>query len=435
MKAWSGVNRAILALAVTASAESAEQSNRRSRAGTGEFSRELLVSHFDRNRDGELEEREKLADAVGGTGVPVLPAKPYSYAGVALPAHTKASQLRNWDNTPEDNPITDHGATLGRVLFYDKHLSKNNTVACGSCHLQRAAFSDPRRFSLGFEGGKTKRNSMGLANIRYTNLQRRRAGFFWDERAPTLEAQVLMPIQDPVEMGMELKALEEKLQRLAYYPPLFEAAFGCDRVTSDRITKAIAQFMRSMVSFNSKYDRAAAQALESDSSGDFDNFTPEANLGKSLFLQGIGGIAEFACAMCHLPPTFNMAKASNIGLDLEYEDPGSGALGRASNDLFTPSNDGKFKAPSLRNIALTAPYMHDGRFKTLPEVLKHYSSGVHPHENLALAFEDQSRKKPTSGLGFSDEQKAALVAFLKTLTDENFVSDPRFSDPFVRVSK
>ena len=127
-----------------------------------------------------------------------------------------------------------------------------------------------------------------------------------------------------------------------------------------------------------------------------------------------------------------MHKSINIGLDLHYKDPGLGALNRPSNDPFTPSNDCKFKAPSLRNIELTAPYMHDGRFETLQQVVEHYSSKVHPHQNLGLAFEQQDTGKPTSGLQFSQEQQAALVAFLKTLTDERFVSDPRFSDPFIR---
>jgi cytochrome c peroxidase len=365
-------------------------------------------------------------------GGPMLPTIPYRYSHVEVPAYINPSELEQADNTPADNPLTDDGATLGRVLFYDKHLSRNDAVSCASCHLQKAAFADPRQFSVGFQGGHTKRNAMGLANIRYSHLKGLRPGFFWDERAPTLEAQVLMPIQDAVEMGMTLEDLERKLAELPYYPPLFEAAFGSPNVTSERIAKAVAQFMRCMVSLDSKYDRAAARAQSADVSKDFESFTAEENLGKSLFMVGMGGIAEFACARCHTPPTFNMEKAFNIGLDLKYKDPGLGALGRPPNAPFTPSNDGKFKAPSLRNVALTAPYMHDGRFKTLEEVVEHYSRGVHPHVNLELAFEETDAGQPTSGLRFSDEQKAALVAFLKTLTDERFVSDPKFSDPFGR---
>jgi cytochrome c peroxidase len=273
---------------------------------------------------------------------------------------------------------------------------------------------------------------MGLANLRYTNLKGAQPGFFWDERAATLEAQVLMPIQDRIEMGMELGELEAKLQKLPYYPPFFAAAFGSPEVTSDRIAKAVAQFLRSMVALNAKFDRAA-DAAGGNYSAAFERFTEQENLGKSLFIDGIGGVAEMGCAHCHIPPTFGMPTAFNNGLDLKSKDQGLGALGRPSNDPFTPSNDGKFKAPSLRNIALTAPYMHDGRFKTLDEVVEHYSRGVHPHENLGLAFGEQPGKGATWGFQLTGEQKAALVAFMKTLTDESLISDAKFSDPFVRL--
>ena len=371
--------------------------------------------------------------AEGDIDVPRLPAKPYDYTQVRRPSHITPAELRQADNSPDDNPLTNHGATLGRVLFYDRQLSGNNTVACGSCHLQRAAFADPRRLSLGFKGGATRRNSMGLANIRYTHLKGRRPGFFWDERAATLETQALMPIADPVEMGMKLERLSPKLRKLPYYPPLFDAAFGSTRITKERIGRALAQFMRSMVSLDSRFDRAADAAKRRD--GNFDGFTARENLGKSLFFEGIGGIAEFACAMCHVPPTFNMDKASNIGLDRKGADAGLGALDRPTNDRFTPSNFGKFKAPSLRNVELTAPYMHDGRFTTLARVIEHYSRGVHPHANLGLAFEKTSTGKPTSGFGFTRPQQAALVAFLKTLTDRKFTAAPRFSDPFIRADR
>ena len=185
-----------------------------------------------------------------------------------------------------------------------------------------------------------------------------------------------------------------------------------------------------MVSFNSKFDQGAAAA--NNLSEEFKNFSDLENRGKSLFVDGPGDVAEFACVMCHIPPTFNMAASANIGLDAVYNDKGLGALGRPSNDRLTPGNDGKFKAPSLRNVALTAPYMHDGRFKTLEQLLDHYSAGVHPHKNLGLVFEIQSDDKPTSGFNFTKEEKAALVAFLKTLTDRSITSDPRFFDPFAR---
>lgn len=375
-----------------------------------------------------------VADEQSPDGGPDLPAPSYRYAGRELPSHLR-SALSDLDNTPADNQLTDAGATLGRVLFYDKRLSQNNTIACASCHLQSHAFADPRRFSRGFNGGHTRRNAMGLANLSFTRLRGSQPGFFWDERAPTLEAQVLMPIQDGIEMGMELTALEQKLQQISYYPALFEAAFGSSKITRDRIAKAVAQFMRSMVSFDSKFDRAAASTAGEDYEQDFADFTTEENLGKSLFINGVGQVAEIGCAHCHIPPTFGMPKSFNNGLALKYVDQGLGSRDVPPNDPFSENNNGKFKAPTLRNIAITAPYMHDGRFETLEEVIEHYSSGVHPHENVAIAFaQGEDDDKQTSGFQLTARQKAALVAFLKTLTDDRFIADPRFSNPFTHHS-
>ena len=399
-----------------------------------QFTRGVLMQRFDGNLDGKLDkcERNDLRQAFGRIDVPMFPERPYDYTQLDVSQHVDRSHLEQLDNTPPYNPTTNAGARLGRVLFYDEHLSLNNSIACASCHQQAAAFSDPKVFSVGFKGGRTKRNSMGLTNIRYTHLNGLQPGFFWDERAATLEVQVLMPIQDKIEMGMTLKELERKLQGLPYYPPLFQSAFGSSYVTSGRVAKAIAQFMRAMISMHSKFDAGTAASNDMTQSTAFPHFTAQENLGKSLFLNGAGGIAEFACAMCHVPPTFNMDKSNNIGLEVEYADPGLGGLGRPSNDPFTPSNDGKFKAPSLRNVELTAPYMHDGRFATLEQVVDHYSDKVHLHPNLNLAFEPLAADQLTSGFRFSPEQKQALVAFLKTLTDKKFVTDPRFSDPFIR---
>ena len=396
------------------------------------FRQAALVERFDADRDGTLSQGEFAAmrSAFGGIDIPMLPSQLLNYTRHQWPGHFEEAHLRELDNTPPANPLTDQGAELGRVLFYDRHLSRNNSIACASCHLQDAGFSDPERFSRGFAGGHTKRNSMSIANLRYTNLKGRVPGFFWDERAATLEDQVLMPIQDSVEMGMELGDLEKKLQAVPYYPPLFQATFGSSDVTRDRISRALAQFLRAMTSTSSRFDRAAENAK--DLFEDFAGLTVQENHGKRLFVEGVGGIAEFACAMCHVPPTFNMAASMNIGLDMQYKDSGLGALKRSSNDPFTPSNDGKFRAPSLRNAALTAPYMHNGRFKTLEEVVKHYSEGVHPHKNLGLAFQPPAEGTSTSGFHLTAEESAALVAFLKTLTDEDFLHDERFSDPFVR---
>jgi cytochrome c peroxidase len=401
---------------------------------TDRFSRAALLARFDADEDGQLDQRERqsLREAFGGIDVPMLPDRAADYTATRLPVHANRPALNAADNTPPDNSTSDAGATLGRVLFYDTSLSRNHTIACASCHLQRAGFSDPRRFSVGFQGGQTKRNAMGLVNLRYSNIRSHQPGFFWDERAATLEDQVLMPIQDPVEMGMTLDDLERRLAGLPYYPPLFEAAFRSPRVTRERISQALAQFLRSMTSLHSRFDRAAPAG--GDYVTDFDDFSAQENLGKSLFIGGPDGTLEHGCAHCHVPPTFAMTRAMNNGLAIKYADPGLGALDRPPNDPFDPSNDGKFKAPSLRNVALTAPYMHDGRFATLEQVIDHYSDGVHPHENLALAFEDRDPANgATLGLRLTAKQKAALIAFLHTLTDDQFVADARFADPFVRA--
>lgn len=404
---------------------------------TADFTRAGLLSRFDANQDGQLNaaERQSLHAAFGGIDVPLLPARPHRYKFDEGTSQLAFSQLRHLDNTPNDNPINDRGATLGRVLFYDQQLSRNNTIACASCHDQQRAFADPRRFSVGFKGGKTGRNSMGMGYLRFSMINESNPGFFWDERAATLEDQALMPIQDPIEMGMKLDDLLQKLRRLPYYPPLFAAAFRTKDITSERISQALAQFMRSMVSFDSRFDRAA-QAAGGDYSRDFDDFTESENLGKSLFIDGVGGVTEIGCSHCHVPPTFGMPKSFNIGLALHYKDQGLGARNVPSNDPFTATNDGKFKASSLRNIALTAPYMHDGRFQTLEQVVAHYSSGVHSHANLGLAISDEDNEDDqstsTSGFRLTRQQQSALVAFLKTLTDKALVTDPKFSDPFVR---
>lgn len=335
---------------------------------------------------------------------PVLPATLDEYANPGLPAHFTAPAVAGLDNTPPNNPITNAGATLGRVLFYDKRLSANNTVACASCHLQANGFSDPSPFSQGFAGGLTGRNSMSLANARYF----RRGTFFWDERAPTLEAQTLMPIQDPVEMGLTLAELESKIAAESYYPPLFQAAFGSPEVTSARISRALAQFVRSMVSYRARYDQGVAN--------NFNNFTPQENLGRRLF-NGRG-----RCNVCHTTDVFAAPNARNNGLEAVSTDNGLGDV------TGNPADNGKFKVPSLRNIALTGPYMHDGRLGTLAQVIEFYNSQVQPHPNLDPVLRNQNGQPRR--LNLTQNEKDALVAFLNTLTDQAFITDPKFSDPF-----
>ena len=335
-----------------------------------------------------------------------LPDKPYRYADIDLPAHFKTAIAQRFDNTPADNSVTDQGATLGRVLFYDTRLSANNTISCGSCHVQKHSFVDPHRFSKGSNGQLTDRHAMSLVNLRYSL----RGRFFWDERAGSLEETVLLPIQSKIEMGQDLTRVMEILAKDKHYPELFEKTFGDGKITQERIGKALAQFLRSLVSCQSKYDEGRAKA---DSvRDDFTNFTVQENRGKALFLSN--------CASCHLPGQdahFSMIAPANNGLDADYK-KADGGVGDITLD---DRQIGSFKSPSLRNVEHTAPYMHDGRFDTLEKVIDHYSKGVQPHPNL---------NPRVRRLNFTDSEKAALVAFLKTLTDRKFLTDPKFSDPF-----
>jgi len=348
--------------------------------------------------------------------VPVLPAQPFAYAdaSVMLPAHylnpnAPFGNVAGADNTPAGNAVTDAGAALGRVLFYDRRLSVNDAVACASCHRQDHGFSDPATRSAGFSGGLTARHSMGLANTRYYANGRA----FWDERAATLEAQALMPIQDPVEMGMSLDLLTAKLRLAGFYGPLFQAAFGTPDITSDRISRALAQFVRSMSAYHSKFDQALA-----GNPPDFSGFTALEQQGVQLFFSPPPGSPpgpSLRCDVCHGTSALIAPGPRNNGLDANTAaDQGAGG--------------GRFKSPSLRNVAVRAPYMHDGRFATLAAVIEHYDSGVQPHPNLdpALRNPDGTPRR----LNLTQQQKGALIAFLGTLTDQELLTHPRFSDPF-----
>ncbi|GAB5553649.1 MAG: cytochrome c peroxidase [Saprospiraceae bacterium] len=345
-----------------------------------------------------------------------LPGNEFNYSNPNLPRHFTNGNTNDLDNTPNDNRITNTTATLGRVLFYDKKLSANNTIACASCHLQDKGFSDPAQFSTGFEGGLTGRQSMGLANARYYANGR----FFWDERATTLEDQTLMPIQDHIEMGMTLEDLVPKLQAQEYYGILFEDAFGNEEVSSDRISLALAQFVRSMVSYQSKYDQGLSMA-NGGNVNQLPNFSTLENLGLQIFTNPQRG----GCISCHTGPLQTGIGAQNNGLDLRTVDEGLGAVTGNAMD------DGKFKSPSLRNIGVTAPYMHDGRFATLLEVVEHYNSGVQAHPNLDPRLRGGRGNPQPRRLNLSDQEKQALVTFLNTLTDETFLTDEKFSDPFI----
>ena len=335
-----------------------------------------------------------------------LPSTPYQYAIVDLPEHFRTPAAMRFDNTPKDNPISDAGATLGRVLFYDTRLSANSTVSCSSCHVQSHGFADPNGVSKGFAGGHTDRHAMNLVNLRFHP----RARFFWDERGPNLEEMVLLPIENSLEMGQKIAALPDVLGRDPQYVDLFSKAFGDPGITRERIGRAIAQFIRSMVSYQSRYDqgRAAVRAI----SDDFPNYSLQENRGKALFMRN--------CAVCHLENQeahFVVNTPVNTGLDADTRNTDGGV----GDITLKPAELGQFKSPSLRNVEVTGPYMHDGRFATLEAVIDHYSSGGKDHPNKDI------RVQP---FHFTDSEKAALIAFLKTLTDQTFLTDLRFSDPF-----
>jgi cytochrome c peroxidase len=344
-----------------------------------------------------------------------LPTTAFNYANQPLPAFFNAPNITGTDNTPAGEPVTDWGATLGRVLFYDNTLSINSTISCASCHKQGLGFSDDATLSKGFANGLTGRNSMSLINARYYPNGR----FFWDERAATLKIQTLTPVQDHVEMGMNLDTLVARLKTKTHYPVLFQRAFNSNVITSDRISSALAQFVRSIISYQSKFDVGRAQIIPPANPvlTPYLNFSIQENQGKQLFFG-----PQTACATCHGTETFTAPGPRNNGLENPSVDAGVGGV------TGSPAQTGLFKVPTLKNIELTAPYMHDGRFTTLAQVIEHYNSGVQPHPNLApqLRNPDGTPKR----LNLTADEKAALVAFLRTLTDNAIGSDEKFSNPF-----
>jgi cytochrome c peroxidase len=336
---------------------------------------------------------------------PNLPETAFSYA-VQMPAGLI-------DNTPANNKITNDAATLGRVLFYDKKLSINNTTACASCHNQKNAFADPVSHSIGFEGGLTSRNSMSIVNAANEN------SYFWDGRTESLEQMVLQPVRHQIEMGIEkMDILPAKLEKVDYYKPLFAKAFGSEEVTKERIAAAMAQFIRSMSVYNSLADESGV----SDAWGSDLNNKLNANqkAGASIFFNKAG------CANCHSGKNFrgnNDNDVANIGLEMNYTDKGMGELDAAK--------EGMFRVPSLRNISLTAPYMHDGRFASLRDVINHYNNGVVAHQNLDQRLTDSwSTGGNPRKLGLTENEINNLIEFLKTTTDNALVTAPKFSSPF-----
>lgn len=332
---------------------------------------------------------------------------PYSPIPVALPILNPLPPM----DIPVDNPLTEDGIALGRFLFFDPILSGNEKMACADCHLPKGGFTDNLALSTGVDGIEGLRSSMSLINSGYFTK-----GLFWDGRIQTLEEQALLPVEDVIELHNEWENVEEKLQAHNDYPIRFRKAFGInttEEITKELAVKAIAQFERSLVSANSKYDRVIRGE---------EFFEDNELTGFELFFDEPNGLPDAECGHCHNAPLFTVNQYFNNGIDSvgsleEFKDKGLGAI---TNNRF---DNGKFRAPSLRNIALTAPYMHDGRFQTLEEVIDHYNEGAHFSDNIDPLI-------MTKGLGLSDQHKKDLVAFLHTLTDTSFVNNPAFQNPF-----
>ncbi|MGB0404006.1 MAG: cytochrome-c peroxidase [Salibacteraceae bacterium] len=313
---------------------------------------------------------------------------------------------------PIDNQLTVEKVKLGKMLFYEKKLSNDLTMSCSDCHKQADAFTDIRKFSVGTAGLKGGRQAMPIFNMGW-----HRAGFFWDGRAPMLRDQALLPIQDPLEMNETLENVVTKLAASSTYTNQFIKAFGSKEITSEKVGLAMEQFMLTILSMNSKYDQVLAGKQ---------SYTASELRGEKLFFKEYN---EFLpnesgadCAHCHGGSNFDNSQFMNNGLDKdsEFDDIGYEKVSGQSTDKA------KFKVPSLRNIELTPPYMHDGRFATLSEVVDHYNSGIDSSSTLDRAL-DATRK---TGLRLSQQDKDDLVAFLKTLTDPSLAQNEAYNSPF-----
>jgi len=302
-------------------------------------------------------------------------------------------------NEAADNLTTNQGVYLGRLLFYEKKLSANNQISCGSCHQQERAFTDGLALSKGVDDVLTTRNSMSLVNLLWTRK------FFWDGRAASLEDQADFPLTNPHEMGQSLAVSADKIKNDSQYPSLFKMVYGDERITGDRIKKAISQFERTLISAGSLYDQYLA-----------DRYKPTE--------QQLRGIILFKnCEHCHGGVKNYKEVFHNNGLDLEYKDGGIQVITGLAADA------GRFKVPTLRNIAVTGPYMHDGRFKTLGEVIDHYSDHIANSSALSSFIQGRSEINSDKMLRLTKIEKEDLMSFLNMLTDTAFLHTAAFSDP------
>lgn len=320
---------------------------------------------------------------------------------------------------PADNPFTKEGIQLGKMLFFDPILSGDSTLACAGCHFQSFGFTDMgKKVSTGIDGISGSRNAMPLFNLGFMS------SFFWDGRAATLEELVLIPVEDPIEMHEEWPNNITKIKRHALYPELFYNAFGTTDINKEHAAKAISQFLRTIISGNSPYDK------QKNTPGGYTGWTDEMEYGRELFF-GEPNAGGADCFHCHVDVLFQNVNQfdqfRNNGLvdaqnENDFSDKGRGGV------TGKPSDNGKMKVPSLRNLLYTAPYMHDGRFATLEEVIEFYDHGVH----LNAANLDPLMLKPgkEDGLNLSDEDKKNLLEFLKSLSDEAFINNPDYASPF-----
>ncbi len=344
---------------------------------------------------------------------PVLPDDPFTYDDAEFPEHLfNLDEEIGYSGGGRDtfalSVLDNDKATLGRVLFYDKKLSAIEDISCGSCHLQELSFAENKSFSEGVNS-ETKRNSMQLNDLGWSNAD----GFTWDMRETDLHEMIILPLTDENEIGANIEDVKIKLEQTNYYPELFGNAYGDSQITEERIVDALVQFITSMTTFNSRFDQQVVS--------NFSDFTDQEKLGLDLF--------SFNCSTCHSQGSHTLFGEEifveddilNVfpfiftnGLPEDPDDAGAGEWNENFNNLF--------KVPTLRNIELTAPYMHDGRFNTLEEVIDHYSEEVVENEWSVFI--------PPGGFAFNDIEKEALLVFLETLTDDTFISNPRWSDPF-----
>ncbi|UPT66470.1 MAG: hypothetical protein M0D57_18745 [Sphingobacteriales bacterium JAD_PAG50586_3] len=335
---------------------------------------------------------------------------------------------------------------LGRALFYDNKLSLNNTVSCGSCHKQQFGFADNVAFSDGFKGVNAERNSQPINNI--TSFS---GSLFWDGRADSLGQLVTMPISNHIEMGFEkIENLPAKLQVTDYYPQLFEEAYGTPDVSVQRIGTALRDFIFILTSRNTRFEELSGPAFANSGINIWSvpptGLTGFERIGFDIF------VGKGQCANCHSGNSLEGWDAANTGLELNYTDKGAGAIKPGMPE-------GSFRIPQLRNIAITAPYMHDGRFKTLEEVIDFYNDGVKPHKELDYRLRDgfgggifgpfegdllvgpngqpiitdengNPIATPPRRLNLTPLEKKSLKAFLETLTDYSFITEQRYSNPF-----